>query len=129
SANYSGAGFSDMVFNTDAVPGERFAAWVTAARNGPVLDAQSYAALAKPSRAVAPLTYGAVAPGLFGEIVSSVGTSHQASSSVVPCSLADEKGTVGASPAGTKSISPSGSSWALWAWWPWALCSSLGGSR
>ena len=36
SANYSGAGFSDMVFNADAVPAEKFAAWVTAARSGPV---------------------------------------------------------------------------------------------
>ena len=70
SANYSGAGFSDMVFNADAVPAERFAAWVTAARGGPVLDAQSYAALAKPSRAVAPLTYGAVAPDLFNGILA-----------------------------------------------------------
>jgi cytochrome o ubiquinol oxidase subunit 2 len=69
SANYSGAGFSDMVFNADAVPAERFAAWVTAARSGPVLDTQSYAALAKPSQAVAPLTYGAVAPDLFKGIL------------------------------------------------------------
>src|SRR5262249_35483884 len=83
SANYSGAGFSDMVFNTDAVPAESFAAWVTAARSRPVLDAQSYAALAKPSKAVAPHTFGAVAPGLFGEIVNSVGTPQQASSAVV----------------------------------------------
>src|SRR5215467_10436228 len=28
SANYSGAGFSDMYFNVDAVPAERFAQWV-----------------------------------------------------------------------------------------------------
>jgi cytochrome o ubiquinol oxidase subunit II len=91
SANYSGAGFSDMVFNADAVPADRFAAWVTEARSGPVLDAQSYAALAKPSRAVAPLTYGAVAPGLFGEIVNSVGTPQQASRSVVPTSQRAEK--------------------------------------
>jgi cytochrome o ubiquinol oxidase subunit II len=91
SANYSGAGFSDMVFNADAVPAERFAAWVTAARTGPLLDAQSYAALAKPSQAVAPLTYGAVAPGLFGEIVSSVGTPQQASRSVFPTSQRAEK--------------------------------------
>ena len=91
SANYSGAGFSDMVFNTDAVPAERFAAWVTAARSGPMLDAQSYAALAKPSKAVAPLTFGAVAPGLFGKIVSSVGTPQQASRSVSPTSQRAEK--------------------------------------
>src|SRR5262249_5358812 len=30
SANYSGAGFSDMVFNVDAVTAERFAQWVAA---------------------------------------------------------------------------------------------------
>jgi cytochrome o ubiquinol oxidase subunit 2 len=91
SANYSGAGFSDMVFNADAVPAERFTAWVTAARSGPVLDTQNYAVLAKPSQAVAPLTYGAVAPGLFGEIVSSVGTPRRASRSVFPTSQRVEK--------------------------------------
>jgi cytochrome o ubiquinol oxidase subunit 2 len=71
SANYSGAGFSDMHFSVDAVPAQQFDAWATAARNsGPVLDAQTYAQLVKPSQAVAPLTYRAVAPGLFGGIVS-----------------------------------------------------------
>jgi cytochrome o ubiquinol oxidase subunit II len=69
SSNYSGAGFSDMYFNVDAVPAERFAQWVAATRTtGPVLDAQTYADLVKPSQAVAPYTYRAVAPGLFGEI-------------------------------------------------------------
>ena len=72
SANYSGAGFSDMHFNVDAVPAERFAQWVASTRTtGPALDAQSYGALAKPSQAVAPFTYRAVAPGLFGGIVNS----------------------------------------------------------
>ena len=69
SSNYSGAGFSDMYFNVDAVPAERFAQWVAATRTaGPLLDAQTYADLVKPSQAVAPYTYRAVAPGLFGEI-------------------------------------------------------------
>jgi heme/copper-type cytochrome/quinol oxidase subunit 2 len=69
SSNYSGAGFSDMYFKVDAVPAERFAQWVAATRTtGPVLDAQTYADLVKPSQAVAPYTYRAVAPGLFGEI-------------------------------------------------------------
>src|SRR5215470_1744763 len=69
SANYSGAGFSDMYFNVDAVPAERFTQWVAATRSaGPELDAQTYADLAKPSQAVAPYTYRAVAPGLFGGI-------------------------------------------------------------
>ena len=39
---------------------------------GPVLDAQAYADLAKPSKAVAPFTYRAVSSGLFNNIVSSV---------------------------------------------------------
>src|SRR4029453_11797956 len=48
SANYSGAGFSDMYFYVDAVPAERFEQWATAVRDsGPVLDAQTYAELAR----------------------------------------------------------------------------------
>jgi cytochrome o ubiquinol oxidase subunit II len=72
SANYSGAGFSDMHFNVDAVPAENFAQWVAATRtSGPVLDAQSYAELARPSQAVAPFTYRAVTSDLFNRILSS----------------------------------------------------------
>jgi cytochrome o ubiquinol oxidase subunit 2 len=71
SANYSGAGFADMRFMVDAVRDEKFAQWVTQARSaGPVLDAQAYADLAKPSKAVAPFTYRAVAPSVFTNIVS-----------------------------------------------------------
>jgi cytochrome o ubiquinol oxidase subunit 2 len=71
SAQYSGDGFSDMRFAVDAVPAEKFAQWVDAARStGPVLDAQAYADLAKPSKAVAPFTYHAVAPNLFNDILS-----------------------------------------------------------
>ena len=69
SANYSGAGFSDMYFNVNAVPAEKFTQWVVETRtSGPVLDAQSYAELAKPSQAVAPFTYRAVTPDLFNGI-------------------------------------------------------------
>jgi cytochrome o ubiquinol oxidase subunit II len=71
SANYSGAGFSDMYFKVDAVAAERFAQWVAATRTaGPVLDAQAYADLAKPSQAVAPFSYRAVTPRLFNDILS-----------------------------------------------------------
>jgi len=71
SANYSGSGFADMRFNVDAVPAENFAQWVDATRGaGPELDAQAYADLAKPSSAVVPFTYRAVAPGLFSGILS-----------------------------------------------------------
>jgi cytochrome o ubiquinol oxidase subunit II len=72
SANYSGSGFSDMRFNVEALPAENFTKWGDATRGAsPVLDAQAYADLAKPSRAVAPFTYRAVAPNLFNGILSS----------------------------------------------------------
>jgi cytochrome o ubiquinol oxidase subunit II len=72
SAQFSGEGFSDMHFDVDAVPGENFAQWLDAVRgDGLVLDARAYADLAKPSSAVAPFTYRAVAPGLFGRILVS----------------------------------------------------------
>ncbi|UWU94233.1 ubiquinol oxidase subunit II [Bradyrhizobium sp. CB1015] len=71
SANYSGAGFSDMVFKVDAVAPDSFAQWVAATRNaGPVLDALSYAVLVRPSRAVLPFTYRSVVGGLFTDIMS-----------------------------------------------------------
>src|SRR6266568_9579798 len=71
SANFSGNGFADMRFNVEAVPAEKFAQWVEATRTaGPVLDAQTYPDLAKPSKTVAPFTYRAVAPDLFTGIVN-----------------------------------------------------------
>jgi cytochrome o ubiquinol oxidase subunit 2 len=72
SAQFSGDGFADMVFKTDAVPGPDFSQWVETARaSGPVLDAQAYTDLVKPSKAVAPFTYHAVASDLFSRIVMS----------------------------------------------------------
>jgi cytochrome o ubiquinol oxidase subunit 2 len=69
SANFSGDGFSDMHFDVDAVPPDRFADWVASTRSaGTVLDAQAYVNLVKPSSAVAPFTYRSVAPGLFARI-------------------------------------------------------------
>jgi cytochrome o ubiquinol oxidase subunit II len=73
SAQYSGNGFADMRFSVDAVPAEDFARWVDATRSaGPVLDRQGYAELVKPSQAVVPFSYRAVASELFGGIASSV---------------------------------------------------------
>ncbi len=73
SANFSGNGFADMRFSVDAVSAEDFARWVDTTRSaGPVLDPQAYAELVKPSQAVVPFTYRAVASQLFGGIVSSV---------------------------------------------------------
>jgi cytochrome o ubiquinol oxidase subunit 2 len=71
SAQFSGDGFADMRFTLDAVPAQQFEQWVTTTRNsGPVLDAQTYAELARPSEAVAAFTYRAIAPGLFNTILS-----------------------------------------------------------
>ena len=69
SANFSGEGFSDMRFTMKAVASEDFPQWVDSVRSaGPVLDAQAYSELAKPSVAVAPSTFRAVAPDLFNGI-------------------------------------------------------------
>ena len=77
SANYSGEGFADMRFTVDAVPTEAFAQWIDGARSaGPMLDAGTYAALAKPSSAVAPFTYRSVAPDLFNGILGSAMHPH-----------------------------------------------------
>ena len=91
SAQYSGAGFASMHFTVDAVPAEKFDEWVTATRStGPVLDPQTYAELVKPSQAVAPFTYRAVAPNLFSDIVRSV-SKPQAPSVAYPASQRAEQ--------------------------------------
>jgi cytochrome o ubiquinol oxidase subunit 2 len=60
-----------MVFKVDAVAPDSFAQWAASTRSaGPVLDAQAYAALVKPSKAVAPFTYRSVASGLFANVMS-----------------------------------------------------------
>ena len=71
SVHYSGDGFSDMFFQVHALPQEGFDAWVAETRKaGPVLDAASYAELAKQSTKVAPYTYRAADPKLFEGIVT-----------------------------------------------------------
>jgi cytochrome o ubiquinol oxidase subunit II len=71
SSHYSGDGFSGMRFKTHVVPPQQFAAWAQGARGaGAALDGRAYAELSKPSSYVQPLTYGAVAPGLFDAIVA-----------------------------------------------------------
>lgn len=71
SANFSGDGFSDMRFIVKAEPPANFVAWVAQVRaSGSALDDAGYAQLAKPSEAVPPTTYRAVAPQMFEHIVS-----------------------------------------------------------
>jgi len=88
SANFSGDGFSDMRFVAKAVSPGEFDAWITGARGaGPALDDAGYAALAKPSKAVPPMTYRLVEPKLFERIIdqtvsgpdkAGIGTAKQA---------------------------------------------------
>ena len=60
-----------MQFKVHSVPPQQFAAWAQSSRSGgQVLDGRAYAELVKPSSYVKPMTYGNVAPGLFGAIVS-----------------------------------------------------------
>jgi cytochrome o ubiquinol oxidase subunit 2 len=92
SANYSGDGFADMRFTVDAVPPEAFARWIDAARStGLMLDAGTYAALAKPSSAVVPFTYRSVAAGLFYGIVGSAMHPHGSAGLAHPTAERAEK--------------------------------------
>ena len=71
SSHYSGDGFAGMHFDVEAVPQERFTAWIDATRStGPTLDAQSYAALARQSVNATPFTFRAADPDLFRQIVT-----------------------------------------------------------
>ena len=70
SGHFSGDGFSDMHFEVRALDGAGFADWVEATRkDGPVLDAATYAVLAKQSIKDPPSTFRDATPGLFGRIV------------------------------------------------------------
>jgi cytochrome o ubiquinol oxidase subunit II len=70
SANFSGDGFPDMRFTAKALSAGDFENWVSAVHGaGRALDEASYIALAQPSKAVAPATYGSVEPRLFDRIL------------------------------------------------------------
>jgi cytochrome o ubiquinol oxidase subunit II len=72
STMFSGNGFADMKFKTEAVPKEDFEAWAkqTSSGGGPTLSSQAYKDLSVQSMNVAPFTYSSVEPGLFGKIVT-----------------------------------------------------------
>ena len=66
SANFSGAGFSDMRFVVEAVPADQFATWLTSTQgSGEKLDVASYGKLGRPGLVDKPVTFGSVAPGVF----------------------------------------------------------------
>ncbi|MDP9045316.1 MAG: ubiquinol oxidase subunit II [Pseudomonadota bacterium] len=71
SANYSGAGFSDMRFKFRALASDAFEQWVAHARSGnPTLDREAFAALDKPSVREPVHRYARVAPDLFRRILN-----------------------------------------------------------
>jgi cytochrome o ubiquinol oxidase subunit II len=72
SSHYSGDGFSGMHFAVRAMSPEQFAAWIEDTRNttGPMLDAASYATLARQSVNTRPFTFRAADPALFQQIVT-----------------------------------------------------------
>jgi cytochrome o ubiquinol oxidase subunit 2 len=70
SANYSGAGFSDMRFKLHGVDQPKFDAWVASAKNnGKALDFPAYEQLVKPSEKVPAMRFAAVDPDLFRRIL------------------------------------------------------------
>lgn len=72
SANYSGAGFSDMRFKFRGVTGEEFDKWVAEAKagQGGALDRAVYTELAEPTVKEAPRRYASVAPDLYDAILN-----------------------------------------------------------
>jgi cytochrome o ubiquinol oxidase subunit II len=92
SAQFSGDGFSDMRFNVEALPADKYSEWIDAARSvGPALNIATYADLAKPSTAVTPFTYRAVVPGLFNSVMVSDMQSDDAMCRSYPTSMRAEK--------------------------------------
>jgi cytochrome o ubiquinol oxidase subunit II len=72
SSAFSGPGFSDMHFDTVAMPKERFDGWIKQARSAPAaLDEATYKSLEQPSIKTPATTYASVVPGLFDSIVDS----------------------------------------------------------
>jgi cytochrome o ubiquinol oxidase subunit 2 len=70
SANYSGAGFSDMRFPTLSVDTAGFDQWVAKTKaGGGSLDATQYITLEKPSEKVPAMHFGTIEAGLFDRIV------------------------------------------------------------
>ncbi|WP_166652443.1 ubiquinol oxidase subunit II [Enterovirga rhinocerotis] len=70
SANYSGAGFSQMHFNFHGLDRDGFEAWVAKAKGGQRLDRAAFAELEKPSEAVPVRYFGSVEGGLYQAILN-----------------------------------------------------------
>jgi cytochrome o ubiquinol oxidase subunit 2 len=81
SAQFSGAGFSDMRFEVAAVSPQAFAQWIEETRaHGGSLGTQEYAELTRPTSKDAPRTFAAVSPNLFDAILATPGAAPREAS-------------------------------------------------
>jgi len=77
SANYSGAGFSDMKFRTLAQSPEEFEAWVAKVRATPErLSMDEYASVSQPSEKAPVQYFSSVDPKLFHNIIAKYNDGH-----------------------------------------------------
>ncbi len=106
SANISGVGFAGMTFSVHAVTPTDFSAWVTGARHAAPLDMQKYQALAMPSKANGPATYGTPAPNLYTNVVMKYMMAPQGKTSPMPLATGDEMSAM--SPGMSMSMSMAG---------------------
>jgi len=81
SANYSGAGFSDMRFKFHGLSAAEFERWVQSAKaGGQTLDRQAYLQLERPSENDPVRRYASVADGLYGSILARTVTADKPAS-------------------------------------------------
>jgi cytochrome o ubiquinol oxidase subunit II len=77
SANYSGAGYSDMKFRALATTPERFQAWVQKVKaSSERLDMDTYYAVAKPSEKNPVRYFSSADPALFNKIMAKYNNGH-----------------------------------------------------
>jgi cytochrome o ubiquinol oxidase subunit 2 len=89
SAQFSGAGFSDMTFDVSALSRQDFDQWLDTTRTGGGnLDAAAYAALTQPSAKDPQHTYGVVTSGIFEAILAHPGAAPTAAQ-IEPTDSAD----------------------------------------
>ena len=89
SAQFSGDGFADMLFDVHVVPSAQFSKWAQDASNaGKSLDEQNYQQIAKPSMKNEPAIYRLADPDLFRSIATQK----------IPPSPGAQAGVKGASP-------------------------------
>jgi cytochrome o ubiquinol oxidase subunit 2 len=70
SANYTGAGYSDMRFSVHGLDQAGFDRWAAQVKAGGTLDTAVFTRLAKPSEKVPVMHFGTVQPALFGRVVN-----------------------------------------------------------